>query len=69
MYISSIYCLFFVMYYMYSFFCSCFLKYAKGGPIIAFQIENEFSSYSIEVEHLKTLKKVCVFLKLKNTRC
>ncbi|XP_061169879.1 beta-galactosidase-1-like protein 2 [Saccostrea echinata] len=34
------------------------LQYGKGGPIIAFQIENEFASYSTEVNHLKTLKKM-----------
>ncbi|XP_050415759.1 beta-galactosidase-1-like protein 2 isoform X1 [Patella vulgata] len=29
------------------------LQYSKGGPIIAVQVENEFGSYSREVEHLK----------------
>lgn len=34
------------------------LQYAKGGPIIAFQIENEFGSYNVDVEHLRKLKKM-----------
>lgn len=36
-------------------------QHVNGGPIIAVQIENEFGSYSSEVEHLLYLKKL--FLK------
>ena len=31
---------------------------SSGGPIIAFQVENEFGSYSNEAEHLKFIKEV-----------
>ncbi|XP_060553818.1 beta-galactosidase-1-like protein 2 isoform X2 [Ruditapes philippinarum] len=34
------------------------LQYSRGGPIIAFQIENEFGSYSSEIEHLIFLKNL-----------
>lgn len=34
------------------------LQHVNGGPIIAVQIENEFGSYSSEVEHLLYLKKL-----------
>ncbi|KAL4229127.1 Beta-galactosidase-1-like protein 2 [Mactra antiquata] len=34
------------------------LQHSKGGPIIAVQIENEFGSYSDEIEHLKFIKQL-----------
>ncbi|XP_060069165.1 beta-galactosidase-1-like protein 2 [Ylistrum balloti] len=34
------------------------LQYSKGGPIIAVQVENEFGSYSDEVEHLSFVKEL-----------
>ncbi|KAH3705218.1 hypothetical protein DPMN_080285, partial [Dreissena polymorpha] len=34
------------------------LQYSKGGPIIAFQIENEFGSYSTDVAHLHKIKEM-----------
>ena len=37
------------------------LQHVHGGPIIAVQVENEFGSYSSEVEHLLYLKKVSMF--------
>ncbi|KAL4228398.1 Beta-galactosidase-1-like protein 2 [Mactra antiquata] len=33
------------------------LQYHKGGPIIAFQIENEFGSYDSDIQHLLFLKQ------------
>ncbi|WAR06544.1 GLBL2-like protein [Mya arenaria] len=36
------------------------LQYSNGGPIIAVQIENEFGSYSSEVEHLLFVKQLLV---------
>ncbi|XP_046570980.1 beta-galactosidase-1-like protein 2 [Haliotis rubra] len=32
------------------------LQYSQGGPIIAVQVENEFGSYSSEIEHLDFLR-------------
>ncbi|XP_052806143.1 beta-galactosidase-1-like protein 2 isoform X2 [Mya arenaria] len=36
------------------------LQYSRGGPIIAFQIENEFGSYSGDVTHLHEIKKMYI---------
>lgn len=33
-------------------------QFSNGGPIIAFQVENEFGSFSSEIEHLLFIKKV-----------
>jgi hypothetical protein len=35
-----------------------FFQYSKGGPIIAFQIENEYGSYGNDMEYKMFLKKV-----------
>lgn len=34
------------------------LQYSRGGPIIAFQIENEYGGFSDDATHLKALKNV-----------
>ena len=35
-----------------------FCQFTQGGPIIAVQVENEFGSYSEEVNHLMFIKGV-----------
>ena len=44
------------------------LQHTHGGPIIAVQVENEFGSYSSEVEHLLYLKKVIMLLFFQSTK-
>uniref|UniRef100_A0A8W8LK22 Glycoside hydrolase 35 catalytic domain-containing protein n=1 Tax=Magallana gigas TaxID=29159 RepID=A0A8W8LK22_MAGGI len=34
------------------------LQRSNGGPIIAMQVENEFGSYSTEVDHLHTIREI-----------
>ncbi|XP_071095299.1 beta-galactosidase-1-like protein 2 [Haliotis cracherodii] len=36
------------------------LQYSQGGPIIAVQVENEFGSYSDEVQHLDFLRALLI---------
>ena len=42
--------------------CLCF-QYTNGGPIIAFQVENEYGSFSQETAHLKFIKNVSCVLR------
>lgn len=37
------------------------LQFSKGGPVIAFQIENEYGSYGSDLKYLKHLKRVDIY--------
>ncbi len=40
------------------FHANIFFQYSNGGPIIAFQVENEYGSYGSDSDYMEYLKQV-----------